>query len=322
MDQMMQQMYQELINLRATNVQLQSQVQGLMAQANLQQQQQQQQQQTPLPPLPGGLKPKPNGFDGKEKDLEGWLSSMRDILVECYGLSEHGSDIIRTARIYLQGPARTSWDALVRSTKDPAGGLTSWSAFATWLRATHGSAAPQVVQGTLLLRLKQRGKTLQQYINKWNEHAAQLPIHLDDAVAQLWFVENLDEEYHTLASQYRVAHPSCTLQDIMQYLRMVNVDSRSRNRYPGLEAKTSAATPMEVDLNAIQAQLAALERRLDRNPAVVQTAPMYGLTGEQLQEHREKGLCFSCSKPGHLAKECPNPRPRKNKQRRGTQHRR
>lgn len=305
---MLQQMYAELLQLRSANEALQGQVQSLLHQRG------------PAPVLsppasPSPLKAKPSTFDGKECMLEGWLSSTRDILVDCYGLSEEGQGMIRAARIYLQGPARTSWDALVRASNDPGGGLANWQAFVTWIRATHGTAAPQVVQGTLLMRLKQKGGSLQRYINKWNEHAAQLPIHLSDEVAQLWFVENLDDDYHHLASQYRVAHPSCTLQDIMQYLRMVNVDGRSRGVRQSQDKDRT--TPMEVDLAAISAQLSQLERRLtERSEATVNR-----LTGDALKEHIEKGLCFTCSLPGHHSDRCPKLKEKKNK-RKGFQQRR
>mgnify|MGYP000408570460 CR=1 FL=1 len=279
-------------------------MQGLLAQAPAQQQQ-------ILPhnvdwrpePVLSGLKPKPSTFEGKEALLEGWLSSTRDILRECYGYSEEGSGMIRAARIYLQGPARTSWDALVRSTGDECGGLRSWTAFAAWIRATHGSAAPQVVQGTLLMRLKQKG-SLQAYINKWNEHAAQLPIQLSDDVAQLWFVENLEDDYHQLANQYRVAHPDCNLQDIIQYLRMINVDGRSKGMKQAPLTK-STATPMEVDLAAMRTQLASLERQVRGEGEDAVSAHMNRLTAEELAEHMEKNLCFNCHQPGHRSFRCP-----------------
>jgi len=90
----------ELQQVRAANEVLHSQMQGLLAQAPAQQQQ-------ILPhnvdwrpePVLSGLKPKPSTFEGKEALLEGWLSSTRDILRECYGYSEEGSGMIRAARI-------------------------------------------------------------------------------------------------------------------------------------------------------------------------------------------------------------------------------
>ena len=128
-------LFQELQTLRETNAVLQREVQGLAAQV----------QQRPAVQA-AHLRPKPSTFNGEERMLEGWLSSTRDILAECYGLSD-GPEFVRAARIYLEGPARTSWDALERA-RGPGGGLHTWVEFAGWLRATHGSAAPQIVQGT------------------------------------------------------------------------------------------------------------------------------------------------------------------------------
>jgi predicted naringenin-chalcone synthase len=96
-------MFQELQNLRETNAVLQREVQGLAAQV----------QQRPAVQA-AHLRPKPSTFNGEERMLEGWLSSTRDILAECYGLSD-GPEFVRAARIYLEGPARTSWDALERA---------------------------------------------------------------------------------------------------------------------------------------------------------------------------------------------------------------
>ena len=299
-------LFQELQQLRDTNAGLQREVQGLAAQV------QQGQQRPVVQAVP--LRKKPSTFTGEERMLEGWLSSTRDILVDCYQLGD-GPEIIRAARIYLEGPARTSWDALERS-RGPGGGLTTWGEFAAWLRATHGSAAPQIVQGTLLMRLKMRG-TLQGYINKWNSIAAQLPMALPDDIAKLWFVENLDASYHSLASQYQVAHPACNLQDIMQYLRMVNVDVRTRGLHhvPMEDKPRGGPTPMEVDLKSLTAQLANIERRLDAPSAA--EGYLSRLTAEERKECMEKELCFICKQPGHQGKNCP-----KRKRKGGGQQRR
>lgn len=295
-------LYQELVALRATNERLQGEVQHLAAQVQ---------------PRPGvgtlPLRPKPTFFNGDERLLEGWLSNTRDILVECYNLPEQGVDIIKAARIYLEGPARTSWDALVRA-KGVNGGLASWREFVAWLRATHGSAAPQIVQGTLLMRLKMKG-SLQGYINKWNSIAAQLPMALPDDIAKLWFVENLDSSYHSLASQFQVANPACTLQDIMQYLRMVNVDARTRVPMQQVESKSSRGpTPMDIDLKSISAQLANLERRLDASGTA--EGYLHRLTAEERKECMEKELCFNCKQPGHQLKNCPRRKRKGGQQRR------
>lgn len=294
------QLLQELQILRESNATLQREVQGLSAQV---------QQRPAMQTLP--VRAKPSTFNGEERMLEGWLANTRDILVECYGLLD-GPEIVRAARIYLEGPARTSWGALERA-RGPGGGLHSWGEFATWLRATHGSAAPQIVQGTLLMRLKQRGP-LQGYINKWNTIAAQLPMALPEEIAKLWFVENLDASYHSLASQYQVANPACTLQDIMQYLRMVNVDARTRGPMQQGESKQSRGpTPMDVDLQSLAAQLANIERRLDANDAG--EGHLNHLTAEERKECWDKELCFLCKEPGHKIKNCPM-RKRKGNQRR------
>lgn len=284
-------LYQELNYLRAHNERLQGEVQNLAAQVRPRQ------VGEALP-----IRPKPTLFNGEERMLEGWLSNTRDILVECYGLTEAGVEIIRAARIYLEGPARTSWDALERA-RGPGGGLHTWGEFAAWLRATHGSAAPQIVQGTLLMRLKMKG-TLQGYINKWNGIAAQLPMALPDDIAKLWFVENLDSSYHSLASQFQVANPACTLQDVMQYLRMVNVDARTRVPMQQVESKPSRGpTPMDIDLKSLSAQLANIERRLDATGAA--EGHLHRLTAEERQECMKKELCFECKQPGHQLKNCP-----------------
>ena len=119
---------------------------------------------------------------------------------------------------------------------------------------------------------------------------AQLPIQLSDEVAQLWFVENLEDDYHQLANQYRVAHPDCNLQDIIQYLRMINVDGRGRGLRQATPTK-STATPMEVDLAALRTQVAALERQV-RGQQEEDAASVHinRLTAEEIQEHRENML--------------------------------
>ena len=94
---------QELQALRDSNASLQREVQGLSAQV---------QQRPTVQTLP--VRAKPSTFNGEERMLEGWLANTRDILVECYGLLD-GPEIVRAARIYLEGPARTSWGALERS---------------------------------------------------------------------------------------------------------------------------------------------------------------------------------------------------------------
>jgi len=172
----------------------------------------------------------------------------------------------------------------------------------------------------MLIRLKQKGMGLQAYINKWNEHAAQLPIQLSDDVAKLLFVENLEDDFHQLANQFRIAHPECTLQDIIQYLRMVNVDGRSRaGRQATPPPKQSTTTPMEVDLAALRAQVADLERQVrGKQEEETVSAHMNRLTAEELKEHMEKNLCFNCHQPGHRSVRCPELKKGKN-QRRGNQ---
>lgn len=240
--------------------------------------------------------------------LEGWLSSTRDILMDAYGMDVAGTDIVRTARMYLEGPARTSWDAQERS-MGAGGGFTCWAEFAAWLRHNHGSAAPQIVQGQLLLRLKQKGD-LQLYINKWHAISTQLPTTLPDEIAKLIFCENLDSSYHDLASQFQVAHPSCCLQDIIQYLRMVTVDSKTRKGevpagYGGFrqQDKEQGPVPMDVDLKSLVAQLAQLGQRLDQ--ASTSEGVLNRLTAEEKQECMAKKLCFTCRKPGHQSERCP-----------------
>jgi len=300
-------LFQELQHLREVNAGLQQEVQNLAAQVH----------RPAAQAVP--LRAKPSTFSGEERLLEGWLSSTRDILSECYGLVD-GPEFIRAARIYLEGPARTSWDALERA-RGPNGGLATWGEFAAWLRATHGSAAPQIVQGTLLLRLKQRGP-LQGYINKWHSIAAQLPMALSDDVAKLVFVENLDSSHHSLATQFQVAHPDCTLQDIIQYLRMVNVDARTRGQVPmqQVEKPGKGPAPMDVDLKSLAVQLAAIERRLDASTSG--SASLTRLTAEERRDCMENELCFQCKQPGHQAKNCPQAKNKGKGKRKGGQQKR
>ena len=128
---------------------------------------------------------------------------------------------------------------------------------------------------------------------------------LSDDVAKLVFVENLDSSHHSLATQFQVAHPDCTLQDIIQYLRMVNVDARTRGQVPmqQVEKPGKGPAPMDVDLKSLAVQLAAIERRLDASTSG--SASLTRLTAEERRECMENELCFNCQQPGHQAKNCP-----------------
>lgn len=263
--------------------------------------QQQQQQPGAVPGRVPALAPKPERFDGKG-NLEGWLSTTRDILVTCYNLAEDGREIVTTASLYLAGNARNSWDAMIRS----GGAMLNWQQFAAWLRQTHGSVAPQVVQGQLLLRLKQEGKSLQEYINKWQSIAAQLPEPLTNEFAKLIFVEGLNDKFHAAATDYRVSHPDCSLQDIVVYLRSVSVQGAGRRLGGQQNTRADRAVPMDVDLKVLAEQVSSLEKRLaplssDR-PAEVQE--FHRLSAEELEECKRLGLCYTCKQPGHQYRQC------------------
>jgi hypothetical protein len=62
---------------------------------------------------------------------------------------------------------------------------------------------------------------------------------------------------------------------------------------------------MEVDLAAMRTQLASLERQVRGEGEDAASAYMNRLTTEEIQEHREKNLCFNCSQPGHRSFQCP-----------------
>ena len=126
---------------------------------------------------------------------------------------------------------------------------------------------------------------------------------LPDDIAKLWFVENLESSYHSLATQYQVAHPDCSLQDVMQYLRMVNVDARTKPVVPVQQQPSRGAQPMDIDLKSLSAQLANLERRLDATTSG--EGQLNRLTAEERAECMEKELCFDCKQPGHQLKNCP-----------------
>ena len=263
----------------------------------------QQQAQAPAPSQPVRnpiLTPKPERYEGRG-NLEGWISTTRDILVTCYNMDENSGAIVTTASLYLGGNARTSWDAFVRS----GGSFYNWGQFEAWLRQTHGSAAPQVVQGQLLLHLKQEGKPLQEYINKWQAIAAQLPEPLTNEFAKLVFVNGLNNKFHDAATDFRVHHPNCTLQDIVVYLRSVNLQSHRRSGGQS-SSRADRADPMDVDLKALMAQVRSLEQRLTQTSPTLHEEQFNKLSADELAECHKKGLCFLCKQPGHQSRQCPN----------------
>ena len=103
----------------------------------------------------------------------------------------------------------------------------------------------------------------------------------------------------------------------MQYLRMVNVDARTRHVQVPLQPgqPSRGAQPMDIDLKSLSAQLANLERRLDATTAG--EGQLHRLTAEERKECMENELCFICKQPGHQGKNCP-----KRKRKGGGQQRR
>lgn len=252
--------------------------------------------------FPSMPKVKPDKYEGKG-NLEGWLSSTRDILVRCYGHQLQNGAIVMNASLFLGGTARTSWDARVMAYGE-AGGFYAWEDFAHWLRETHGTAEPQVVQGQLLLRLKQEGKSLQDYINRWQSIYAQLPTPLPMDYQKAIFVEGLNNKFFGPASEFRLRHKECSLQDIMVYLRSMSLQGgRGETWAPKREAK---GDPMDVDLKSLQDEIKGLHKQLQALSN--NTSELHRLTAEEVQEYKRKGLCFACGKAGHMQASCTNPR--------------
>ena len=170
------------------------------------------------------------------------------------------------------------------------------------MRETHGSAAPQVVQGQLLLRLKQEGKSVQEYINKWQQIYAQLPEPMPMEYQKLTFVEGLNNKFYDYANEFRLRHRDCTVYDIMVYLRSLHLGGRASGAAwtPKKEAKGDA---MDIDLRSLKEELTGLHKLVTKL-VPTDTEHLNRLTAEQVQEYKRKGLCFECGKPGHMQATC------------------
>lgn len=264
-------------------------------------------------------------FSGDPSKLGTWLAQTEQCLTLA-GIPPDSAKAVSIASLYLRDNAMTMWNNLVTNHGVNAG-CTSFADFARMLKENMGVVAPEITIRAKLATLRQL-RTVEGYYKIYNDTLLQLPDARADLETREEFIRGLKSEVQL---HVRRCQPS-TYQEAVVAARSYEGTVRTVPRSSGASSSSNSG-PSPMDLDALvtsilsKASSASTSRgrssnrspgRSSRSPSRQthrsasrssspgnRRVPLASLSAAELQDLRDRKLCFYCRKPGHSIKDCP-----------------
>ena len=283
---------------------LQTALQHQQERSQLQQQQlvhELQQRQQNVRGLAPALRPaKPDTYDGTKagNKAEVWLFQMAEYFNACGGVGE--GERVSFAGSMLRGHASTWWR--LRRTRAALGEIpeiTSWQQFCTELKAEFALVNAVKHARDSLARLEQR-TSVQTYVHDFRELALQIP-DLSEAEKLDRFLRGLKPR---LQRELAIRDPRTMDEAANMAERIDTVDFAWRVRHEPTPMELGTAETLCADAvrfnNKDEKMGGKIHFRPKKNDDRIKTSNM------EKERLRRQGLCFTCKKHGHMARNWPD----------------
>lgn len=254
--------------------------------------------------------PQPSSFDGKRSELKGFL-------VKCelyFGFNQHkfGADMDKVLWVVnlLKGPAFDWMEAHVTDymdNKGPKGELVandmyddtvvifgSWTGFKNQISRVFGDIDQERTSEHFILNHKQRGSAAT-YTAQFQQHMGKTD--WDDSALKALYYEGLKD--HVKDEIVRSGRPN-TLHKMIE--KAIEIDNRAYER--NMEKKGQRFTPKAFGKKRNSYWPQPMELDATFKPSGRPGRPRDPKKERQFKEK----LCFNCDKPGHMARDCKQPR--------------
>ena len=248
----------------------------------------------------------PTAYDGNRKNYETFIHECLMVIDGKPGIYNDFKKKVNFVLSYMKKGNAVQWAIRNRSTINGWDGVTAgqdWAAFLDLLKAAFEEVNKGSSARTKLKALKQGRHSVDAYIGTFNEFASTTGFN-DEALME-YFKAGLSR-----AMRIEVARSTQTfnlLKELQDYVARIDAAWRDaqqevnpRNIYPNesydrsYEHRAQEADPyaMDVDKTRVKQGNRNFRRKTDQEKA----------------RAREKGLCYICDKPGHMAYQCPSNR--------------
>lgn len=254
--------------------------------------------------------PQPSPFDGKRSELKGFL-------VKCelyFGFNQHkfGADMDKVLWVVnlLKGPAFDWMEAHVTDYMDNKGQkgelvpnnmyddtvtiFGSWTGFKTQISRVFGDIDQERTSEHFILNHKQRGSAAT-YTAQFQQHMGKTD--WDDSALKALYYEGLKD--HVKDEIVRSGRPN-TLHKMIE--KAIEIDNRAYER--SMEKKGQRFTPKAFGKRKGSYWPQPMELDATFKPSGRPGRPRDPKKEWQFKEK----LCFNCDKPGHMARDCKQPR--------------
>lgn len=273
--------------------------------------------------LPAELRlPRLDAIDGRNpKTLRSWFDQVQGLVLAAGGdrllASPH---VVQFVAGHFRGPIRDWWSAKQEQTQDyVTAGYTSFIDLRDAVLSNHRIKDDAEDARNKLDHLRQTGN-IEDYCLRTLELNRYLPNRNEVDRIHLFTkgLKTFEREYvvrgkpTTLDAAVRLATEGSTL-----YGR-VHTSASPAPRKRAVSDPGAGPTPMDIS-NLTLTRDAVLQALLGTSKPTYKTVAgrvRTNTTKEEREELKRKGLCFKCKKHGHIAKDCPEPDPPKDKDKR------